>query len=375
MCPNIRKTMNRIFALFVLFLFLGASTADAQWNSYNPFQTHNNLLVNNAIGNAIVCDSFRKAGKRLPAECANRSSQTNGSRSGTTGSTAAQRPLAVTGKFTPTAGAESFEMIAANISDDPSEKQLLVQVANAMNSTIEQEYGAKGWKNNVAGAVTFFVASMLTVYYDKEPSAAVQDAIFDSFNTAPEFAAASNKDKQGLYNSLIVFSGMPLVFYIDGKRKGDDDQVQKAKALAKHNFKTLLKAEPELLRDLMSINVSTIESSDTTAPQNGNVTAALGPIDAEYSCVKLTSKNGNAVYEPAGLSFTIAGSSYSVVSGTGGRVKVSGGITQFSGGRLNGWRGEMRSNSTGSYLFFRVNFTDVRPGESVKFGDIQCYQQ
>jgi len=245
--------MKQIYvALFCLFT---VTTASAQWSTYNPFQSQNNLLVNRAIGNAIVCDSFKKAGKKLPPECNNRSSQASSSKAGTTSTNSAQQPNVSTGKFNPGAGADSFDKVAASISDDPQEKKLLIQVANTMNSTLEEQYGARGWKNNVAGAVTFFTISMLTVYYDKEPSVAVQNAIFDSFNTAPEFSTASNKDKQSLYNALVVYSGMPLLFYIDGKQKGDDSQVKKAKALAKHNLKTLLKAEPESLEVLMSIDL------------------------------------------------------------------------------------------------------------------------
>lgn len=366
--------MKQIYiALFCLF---AVTTASAQWSTYNPFQSQNNLLVNRAIGNAIVCDSFKKAGKKLPPECNNRTSQTSSSRSGTASTNSAQQPSVSTGKFNPGTGADSFEKIAASISDDPQERQLLIQVANTMNSTLEEQYGARGWKNNVAGAVTFFTISMLTVYYDKEPSEAVQNAIFDSFNTAPEFSTASNKDKQSLYNSLILYSGMPLLVYLDGKQKGNDPLVQKAKELARLNFKTLLKADPESLGDLMSLNISaSVSSQPTTSSQTGNAVASSASVNAKYSCQRLTSRNGSAVYEPAGLGFTIAGSTYSVVSGTGGKVSTSSGVTQFSGGKLNGWRGEMRSNSTGTYLFFRLNFTEVRAGESVKFGDIQCYRQ
>jgi hypothetical protein len=44
---------------------------------------------------------------------------------------------------------------------------------------------------------------------------------------------------------------MPLLFYIDGKQRGDAAQVQKAKALAAHNFKTALQADPESMSALM----------------------------------------------------------------------------------------------------------------------------
>jgi hypothetical protein len=166
-----------------LFVAATAIAANAQFTTYNPFQSMHNLLVNRAIGDAIVCDSYRKAGRKDPPECA-RSGRSSTSTGRSTGSAATRTKAGViTGPFTTTTGADSFEKIAATISNVPQEKQLIIQTAAAMNSTLDQTYGPRGWKNNVAGAIAFFTVSMLTVYYDKEPSEAVQNALFDSYNT------------------------------------------------------------------------------------------------------------------------------------------------------------------------------------------------
>lgn len=371
------KNMHINWILAALMLFCGVTTTMAQNNS-----SWMNLMQQ-TVNNSWTCEAIKRAadksGKPLPEQCSYLNNRSSGNKSSSSSSktSSTNNTARITGKFTPTARAESFEQIAASISDVAEERQLIAQTAAVMKSTMEEEYAARGWKNNVAGAVTFFTASMLTVYYDEEPSEDIKNAIFDVYNTAPEFASASNKDKQDLYNALITYSGMPLLFYIKGKQDGDDRTVQQAKALAKHNLKTLLKAEPESLESLMSLNAPNgVSFQVTNKPQKPETQAAASAsINARYSCVRLVSKNGTTVFEPAGLGFTIAGSNYSVVSGTGGKTSTNGGITQFSGGRLNGWRGETRSNSTGTYLFFRSNFTDVRPNESAKFGDIQCYSQ
>jgi hypothetical protein len=217
-------------------------------------------LMQQTVNNSWTCEAIKRAadksGKPLPEQCAYLNTRSTGTSSSSASSSS--RPTAssaktapVTGKFTPAAGAESFEQIAATISDVAQEKQLIAQTAAVMKSTMEEQYAARGWKNNVAGAVTFFTVSMLTVYYEKEPSDEIKNAIFDTYNTAPEFASASNKDKQNLYSALLTYSGMPLLFYLKGKQEGNEGTVQQAKALAKHNLKTLLKADPESLAPLL----------------------------------------------------------------------------------------------------------------------------
>lgn len=365
-------------ALVAVVILTSALSAFAQSNS-----SWMNLMQQ-TVNNSWTCEAIKRAaeksGKPLPEQCAylNKRSTGNSSSSASSSSkstTSRSNTAPITGKFTPVAGAESFKQIAASISDVEQEKQLIAQTAAVMKSTMEEQYAARGWKNNVAGAVTFFTVSMLTVYYEKEPSETVTNAIFDVYNTAPEFAAASNKDKQDLYNALLTYSGMPLLFYLKGKQEGNEATVQQAKALAKHNLKTVLRADPERLAPLMQGDSTGSYDTGAAAPQRVATKTPSASVDARYSCMRLVSRNGATVFEPAGLGFTIQGSNYSVVSGTGGKVATTGGITEFSGGRLSKWRGEIRSNSTGTYMFFRSNATEVRLGESAKFGDVQCYRQ
>lgn len=116
-------------------------------------------------------------------------------------------------------------------------------------------------------------------------------------------------------------------------------------------------------------------SLSSSASNEMNAAEPSGSISAKYSCLKLVSRNGTSVYEPAGLGFAIRGNSYSVVGGTGGKVVAGSDVVEFFGGRLNGYRGERRNNNGKPYIFFRVKFTEVRPNDSIKFGDMQCYRQ
>lgn len=369
------------FILILLIILSAVTVSVAQRSSYQMWFDNNRIMetrIMNDMMNKNMCEEWRRKGEKVPADCSSYTSSGSSTSTRSTASaanTAAKKGLV---KFTPIAGDTSFQQYANENGSTAEEKQFLMQISNATKALFEERYTAKGWKNNVAGAFAFFIISNMTVYSGSEPGEMTQNALFESLDAvlsqSPEFVAASNKEKQELYNTLIAYSGFPLTVYADGAQKGDRQQIEKARNLAAGYIRLLLKSEPEGLKGLLEIGSGAATQSTATPRTETRATGSVS-INAKYSCLKLTSRNGSAVYDPAGLGFTIAGSSYSVVSGTGGKVTTSGGITQFNGGRLNGWRGEMRNNSGRFYLFFRVNFTEVRPGESARFGDIQCYQQ
>jgi hypothetical protein len=117
----------------------------------------------------------------------------------------------------------------------------------------EKEAALRGWNNNIAGGLTFFTATAMTVYHDgDEPSADAANNYFKAVNGVldemPEFAALPNKDKQAFNNMLIGFSGMLLGGYSEGKQSNDADMLASYKKLAGMLIEMVLKASPENLR-------------------------------------------------------------------------------------------------------------------------------
>ena len=130
---------------------------------------------------------------------------------------------------------------------------MLKQIVNGTKAAFETEAASRGWKNNIAGAFTFFIVSNTTIYHDSgEPDDATVNALFDAVNQAidevPEFASASNKDKQAMYNLLIGFAGIPLATYSEGKTNGDDQTVAVARQLAGKMIEIVLKTDPDKVK-------------------------------------------------------------------------------------------------------------------------------
>jgi hypothetical protein len=168
----------------------------------------------------------------------------------------AQAPLPAPkyyGKFRPDASDTTFQKIADAVGETPEEKQLLLRITSATKESFEKEVATKGWKNNVAAAMTLFLVSNSTVFNDAaEPDDATVTALYESVNQSidsiPEFASASNKDKQSLYNLLIGFSSIPLATYMEGKENGNKETVAVAAKLAGEMIKIVLKTDPEKIK-------------------------------------------------------------------------------------------------------------------------------
>jgi len=375
----------------IIFIAVFAASAMAQTGYWNMVNRNMMNSTTTAILIAGNCAKIKGEGRTLPEDtCCQYKRHGNsvsawttwdGSCGGSTSSSASKasaKPNA-NSKFTAVSNDDSLQKFADSIGTTEEEKQLMLQIAQQTKTAFEQQYAAKGWKDHMAGALTFFILSTSMVYNEQEPSDAAVDTLFKTFDQTmgsdAGLSSASNKDKTALYNSLIAYGGLPLTFYLHGKQTGNEAEVGKSKQLAAGFIKMILQTDPESLSGLLSMNSASAASGTTPIPERESPATSYGPIDARYSCLKLSIRNGISTYDPAGLGFTISGRRYSAVGGAGGSVIVNGGVVSFSGGRLNGYRGELRTNSTKRYIFFRVKFDEIRPNDSIRAGDLQCYKQ
>jgi hypothetical protein len=156
------------------------------------------------------------------------------------------------GKFKPGKSTAATQ-IADAIGTTPEEKKFLVDVIAVTKQAFEAQPETATWKNNVAGALTFFMLSNLVVANDgAEPSEATSQALFQVFNltvdSTPELAKASNKDKQQLYDALIGFTALPLAIATDAKERGDAKQLAQAQELARNLLQLVLKLDAKTVK-------------------------------------------------------------------------------------------------------------------------------
>jgi hypothetical protein len=151
------------------------------------------------------------------------------------------------GVFTPGRSTVAKQLGDA-IGSTPEEKAAVAQLAIATKEAFETQPDTRAWKNNVAGALAFFIIGNLTIATDSpEPSDETSQALFQAINQAldasPEFAKAKAKDKQQLYELLLGFTGLPLALYTEGKERGDAEQVKQARELAAQLLSLVLKVD------------------------------------------------------------------------------------------------------------------------------------
>ena len=157
------------------------------------------------------------------------------------------------GVFRPDASVDTGKAMADALGETPEEKTLIAKIYSATKSAYEAQAGPKGWKNNIAGGLTFFTVTAMTVYRDaEEPSEVAIDTYYKVLNASldemPEFAKVPNKDKQSYNNMLIGFSGLLLAGYTEGKENNDAATVENYRKLAGGLIQLVLKTDPERLR-------------------------------------------------------------------------------------------------------------------------------
>ena len=155
--------------------------------------------------------------------------------------------------FQPTTGTDFVERFASALSTNPTEKELVRQLVTVTRSEFEKEVVKRGRPNNLAAALTFFIASTVTVYHnDPEPSDEAIDQLWDGLNDTlnglPEMSKLTDAEKQEMYEMLVACGGLVLAGHMLSKESGDANSATAFRQLAGELIKTVIKVEPNKVR-------------------------------------------------------------------------------------------------------------------------------
>lgn len=155
--------------------------------------------------------------------------------------------------FRPTTGTDFVERFASALSSNPTEKELVRQLVAITRIEFEKEVAQRGRANNLAAALTFFVASAVTVYHnDPEPSDEAIDQLWDGLNGTlnglPEMSKLTDAEKQEMYEMLVACGGLVLAGHMLSKEGGDANSAAVYRQLAGELIKTVLQVEPGNVR-------------------------------------------------------------------------------------------------------------------------------
>jgi hypothetical protein len=239
---------------FTIFIFAAAAGAQG-WGSPNAYGYNTGYgTVYGTFQHAALMQSMYNVTRCAQLNCAGRSSSVQ--QPGKAAAPAARPAPAVVrnyGVFRPDATVDTGRLMAESLGSSAEEKALIKQIYAATKAGYDKEAAAKGWKNNIAGGLTFFTVAAITIYHDTaEPDNPSVDDYFKTLNAAidgiPEFASVPNKDKQSFNNMMIGFGGLLLATYTEGKQNKHPETVASARKLAGMLLEMVLKADPEKMQ-------------------------------------------------------------------------------------------------------------------------------
>jgi hypothetical protein len=237
----LKRSSSFVVGLFVLLL--SPVIASAQWTTSGPDWKQ---PVSSFLGEVTTSLSPAK----INAAVRQRRPRTR------TANSSASTPAAARGArsllFTPIGNSGVDRELVNSLTAKADEREALLTVLRATKKAYEDEVKKVGKSNNIAAALTFFIATCVTVYNDAaEPSDAASEnlmaALSELMAATPEIAGLSNGDKQNLHDRLVYLSGLILAGYINGKQTNDEASLVTFRLLAGACLQSVLQIEPQRL--------------------------------------------------------------------------------------------------------------------------------
>jgi hypothetical protein len=225
--------------------------------------------VASQLGGLVSANIFKKLSNPVPGRKLRPSATKPAAKSPTAGKTGkiakttpktktqptiADTPETISGlTFDPVPNAGIDRELVAAFTENRSEQEALLELFRISKNAYGDEAAKKGRNNDVAMALTFFIATCVTVYHDApEPSDTALDNLYESLAGLMSQDAAivnsSNIDKQILHDRLIYISGLVLGGYTVAKEQNDSASLTTFRLLAGVCLKSLMQLEPDNLR-------------------------------------------------------------------------------------------------------------------------------
>lgn len=109
---------------------------------------------------------------------------------------------------------------------------------------------AAGHPNDLALALSFFLATNASVYHDggqpaDPPMVELRDLIAEALGESNALSSMSDRKKQEMYETLVLFTGFTLATYEEGKQSGNAETVKTSQQLAGQNLLAVIGISPD----------------------------------------------------------------------------------------------------------------------------------
>jgi tRNA_anti-like len=135
---------------------------------------------------------------------------------------------------------------------------------------------AAGHPNDLALALSFFLATNASVYHDggqpaDPPMVELRNTIAEALVEGNALSGVTDRKKQEMYETLVIFTGFALATYEEGKQSGNVDTVKVSRQLAGQNLLALIGISPDKITftDQAGLGIETEPATATAmAPQS-----------------------------------------------------------------------------------------------------------
>ena len=132
---------------------------------------------------------------------------------------------------------------------DPGNPQLS-KLMGALLNEYEKNARAAGKPNDLALALSFFFATNASVYHDggqpTDPQMLeLRETIAEALLEGGAFKGITDRQKQEMYEALVIYTGIALAAYEEGKQSGNADSVKSGQALAGQNLLAITGISPD----------------------------------------------------------------------------------------------------------------------------------
>ena len=155
---------------------------------------------------------------------------------------------------------------------------------------------AAGHPNDLALALSFFLATNASVYHDggqpaDPPMVDLRDTIAEALVEGNALNGVTDRRKQEMYETLVIFTGFALATYQEGKQGGNVDTVRVSRQLAGQNLQALIGISPDKITftDQAGLNIETEPAAAiaTATPSSPEPTIPLETASAVVNAGKL----------------------------------------------------------------------------------------
>jgi hypothetical protein len=148
-------------------------------------------------------------------------------------------------RFRPVANSGVPQQIADTLGRGPQERTALLELFQLVKKAYEVEATKAGKANNIAAALTFFMAAASMAYHQTdEPSETVTRALVEvlqhEMSASPAVKSMTNLQKQQMHDWLVVSGGFILAGYVEAVKTNDKQELADYKEVAHECFKLVL---------------------------------------------------------------------------------------------------------------------------------------